>query len=269
MNNPVTGFADVSGAKIYYEVGGEGHPLILLHAGIGDSRMWDDQFAVFAEHYRTVRYDARGFGRTEMVAGPYSAHEDLFGLMRFLGIERAYLLGCSMGGQAIIDFALAHADMAAALIPVGAAVSGFQGRGGSPEDRAEMEAAYGRGDLDTCAEIMLRVWIDGPKRSPDQVSPAIRDRVREMMLIFLRTPDDLGQELEAEPPALDRLGAIRAPTLVIYGDGDQPNIIEIAGLLAEKIPGARKALMAGTAHAPNMERPDEFNRLVLDFLAHL
>ncbi len=103
--------------------------------------------------------------------------------------------------------------------------------------------------------------------SSSQVAPAIRDKVRAMNLIALRTPADLGSEGRLGPPAIDRLGEIRAPTLVIGGDLDQPHVVATTDRLAAEVAGARKALMAGTAHLPNMERPDEFNRLVLDFLA--
>ena len=74
---PKNGFAEVGGARFYYEIAGEGPPLVLLHAGIADGRMWDEQFEVFAEHYQVLRYDRRGFGKTEMVAGAYSHHRDL------------------------------------------------------------------------------------------------------------------------------------------------------------------------------------------------
>jgi pimeloyl-ACP methyl ester carboxylesterase len=269
MQQSGTGFADINGAKIHYEISGEGYPLILLHAGIGDSRMWDDQFFIFAQQYRTIRYDARGYGKTEMVAGRYAHPDDLFGLMAFLGIERAYLLGCSMGGSAIIDFTLEHPEKVGALIAVASSLSGFELDSGSPAQRAAMQAAYQQGDLAECAEIMTPIWVDGPQRGPDQVSAAIRQKVREMMLITLQVPDDLGEEQAAEAPALNQLGAIRTPTLVIYGDRDQPDILSIAGLLSARIPGARRVVMPGTAHLPQMEQPEAFNRIVLDFLAGL
>src|SRR4051812_9978431 len=96
-----TGFAAVNGVQIYYEIAGSGHPLVLVHAGIADRRMWDAQFPVFAQHYRVIRYDMRGFGKTAMVAGSFAHHDDLHGLLTFLGVERAYLLGCSKGGGMI------------------------------------------------------------------------------------------------------------------------------------------------------------------------
>jgi 3-oxoadipate enol-lactonase len=101
-----TGTADVNGARMYYEVVGEGEPLVLVHAGIADSRMWEAQITAFADRYRVIRYDMRGFGRTQIVEGPFSHHEDLRSLLDFLGLDRANIVGCSMGGGAVLDFAL-------------------------------------------------------------------------------------------------------------------------------------------------------------------
>src|SRR5919112_4353346 len=113
------GMAEVNGARIYYEVAGEGEPLVLVHAGIADSRMWEGQVAAFAARYRVVRFDLRGFGKTEMVEGPFSHHEDLRGLLDFLGVERTHLVGCSMGGGAVLDFALEYPERVGDLVLVG------------------------------------------------------------------------------------------------------------------------------------------------------
>ena len=110
-----TGFTSVNGTEFYYEIAGEGQPLALIHAGICDSRMWDDQFEVFARRYRVIRYDLRGYGKTRPVGGEFSHYEDLRGILRHLGIERAILLGCSMGGETCINAALAYPQMVSGL----------------------------------------------------------------------------------------------------------------------------------------------------------
>jgi pimeloyl-ACP methyl ester carboxylesterase len=111
-----TGFAQVSGAPLYYEIAGAGHPLVLIHEGIADSRMYDDQFGAFAQRYRVIRYDVHGFGRSGIPAGPFSGHEALHDLLHVLGVERTYLLGMSMGGGIAIDFTLTYPTMVDALI---------------------------------------------------------------------------------------------------------------------------------------------------------
>ena len=262
-----TGTADVNGATLHYETAGEGEPLVLVHAGISDSRMWDAQVDAFSRRYRTVRYDLRGFGRSPMVEGPYSHHTDLRALLDALEVERAAFVGCSMGGGAVIDFALENPERAEALVLVGAAVGGFEFDEGPPEEWGELVAADGAGDLERVSELEVRMWVDGPRRGPDVVDPAVRDLVREMNLIALKNEAaQLGEELEPERPAASRISKIQAPTLVLVGDEDRARTLAAADLLEEKIPNVRKTVMAGTAHLPNMERPGEFNRLVLDFL---
>lgn len=261
------GKAEVNGARIYYEVAGEGGPLVLVHAGIADSRMWDEQFAAFAGNYRVIRYDMRGFGQTEMVEGPFSHHEDLRGLLDSLGVGQTHIVGCSMGGGTVLDFALEYPGRVGNLVLVGSAVGGFNPDFGPPKERDDLVAADEAGDLELVSELEVRMWVDGPGRSPEDVEASVRDLVREMNLIALQNEaTGLGDELEPEPPAADRLPDVQAPTLLIVGDEDQPRIFAAADLLEKELPNVRKVIMHGTAHVPNLERPEEFDRIVLDFL---
>src|SRR5687767_3862126 len=98
MTHLQSGYADINGATLYYEVAGAGPPLIMLHGHLLDSGQWDDQFAAFAQRYRVIRYDARGFGRSSQPPAPFAHYEDLRGLMDALAVEHAYLMGCSGGG---------------------------------------------------------------------------------------------------------------------------------------------------------------------------
>ena len=259
--------ADVNGAMLYYEVAGEGEPLVLVHAGIADSRMWDGQVETFARRYRVIRYDLRGFGKTGTVEGTYSHHEDLRGLLDALGIEQAHLVGCSMGGGAVLDFALRYPERVGALILVGAAVSGFEGDFEPPEQWDELVAADKAGDLERISELEVRIWVDGPARRPEEVDAAVRDLVHEMNLVALQNEaSGIGEELPPDPPAVDRLSEVRAPALILVGDADQRRTLAAADLLADGLPNARRVVMTGAAHLPNMERPEEFNRILLDYL---
>jgi pimeloyl-ACP methyl ester carboxylesterase len=266
-----TGLATVHGAQLYYEVAGDGHPLVLLHEGIADCRMWDDQMDAFARGFTVVRYDLRGFGRSDMPPDAFSHRADLASLLDYLGVERAYLLGMSLGGQVATDFAIERPDRVAALVLAGAALGGKQ-----PSEeliaqwKAIDEAAESDGDLARAVEMELRMWVDGLRRTPDQVDPAVRERVRQMdTAIFARAQQPQGEEQRLAPPAIGRLGEIHVPALVMVGDGDQPDVVATADLLARGIAGARKRVLHGVAHVPNMERPQEFNRIVLEFLADL
>ena len=262
-----TGTAEINGARIHYEVTGEGAPLVLVHAGIADSRMWESQLMAFADRYRVIRYDMRGFGRTQIVEGPFSHHEDLHSLLDFLDLDHAHLVGCSMGGGAVLDFALEYPDRVENLVLVGSAIGGFRPDFEPPKEWDELVTADESGDLELVSELEVRIWVDGPERSPEDVDPSVRDLVREMNLIALRNEaTELGEEWQPEPPTADRLPDIQAPTLLIVGDEDQPRVFAAADLLEKELPNSRKVIMHGTAHLLNMERPEEFNRIVLDFL---
>ncbi|MGI8854926.1 MAG: alpha/beta fold hydrolase [Thermomicrobiales bacterium] len=266
-----SGYAEANGARLYYETAGAGHPLIMIHAGIANLHYWDDQWEPFARAYRVVRYDIRGYGKSVMSPGPYNVRADLFALMRVLGIDHAYLMGASIGGGIVIDFALEHPEMVDALIPV---VSGLSG--GPPPSEEElrqwkeieeaMDAAREEGNLDLIDEITARLWVDGPSRTPEQVDPAVRSRVLAMLRDNRDAEGAEDTPVRASPPAHGRLGGIHVPTLAIAGDLDIPEIMVNTDLIVAGIPGARKVVMHGVAHAPNMEQPEEFNRIVLDFL---
>ena len=262
------GFGRVNGASFHYEVMGEGEPLVLVHPGIADGRMWDGQFEAFAGRYRVIRYDMRGFGRTVVTSGgTYSHHDDLRGLLDYLGIEQARFVGCSMGGKTVIDFALEFPGRTRALVLVGSAVGGFEPDVDPPKEWDELVAADEAGDLERVSELEVRVWVDGPYRGTDRVEPAVRDLVREMDLIDLKNEAaGSGDEQPLQPPAANRLTEIQIPALVVVGDRDRPEIVATADLLEERLPNAQKVVMTGTAHLPNMERPEEFNRIVLEFL---
>ncbi len=267
MHDKEAGDAVVNGARLAYEVVGEGELLVLVHAGIADMRMWAPQVGPFSEYRRVVRYDMRGFGKSPMVAGPFSHHEDLCGLLDSLGVGRASFVGCSMGGKTVIDFALENPGRVEALVLLGAPVGGFDPDTEPPKEWEEMVAADEIGDLEHLSELEVQVWVDGPHREPDVVDPAVRDLVHEMNLIALRNEaSGLGDERPLEPPAVGRLDEIQAPTLVIVGDLDHPEILAAADLLTREVPRAEKAIMHGTAHLPNIERPEEFNTLVIEFL---
>jgi pimeloyl-ACP methyl ester carboxylesterase len=273
------GFAEVNGTTLYYEVAGAGHPFVLIHGHLLDRRSWDDQFDIFAQHYRVVRYDQRGFGDSGLIAQgePYSDRQDLYELMRFLSMESAYLMGVSGGGALAIDFTLEHPEMVDALIPVTAGLSGFQPSEEEMQKHPEvmrlysgLREAFERHDIPRAVELSLELWTDGPGRLPARAIPEVRERVREMTTRNWQRPDDEAQSenppVPIEPPAVGRLSQIRVPTLVILGEWDAPNPLE---RLAAEIPGAKKVVMAATAHHPFMEKPVEFNQIVLDFLGSL
>ena len=262
-------FAEINGTTLYYEVTGTGHPLVLIHAGIADSRMWDDQWNVFAEQFRVIRYDIRGCGRSPAPPVEFSLRDDLLGFLQLLGVSKTYLVGGSMGGGIAIDFTLEHPEMVAALIPVCAGVSGRKPSDALIAKWGEVDAAFEASGIAAANEIELQMWVDGPRRTAEQVDPMVRERVGVMNANNFAMMSEEARPLPLDPPALDRLGEIRVPTLVIVGSLDQPDTLESGELLTAGIPGAAKVEIARTAHMPSMERPEEFNRVVLNFLRNL
>lgn len=267
------GYVDIGDGKIYYEIEGDGEVLVLIHAGFVDSRMWDGQWEAFSRHYRVLRFDMSGFGKSDPATGPVSRRQELYLLLQKLGIERAHLLGCSMGGETAIDFTLEHPDIVLSLIVVNGTPGGFEMRGEPPFQVLEMLQALEQGDLDRVSDLQLSLWVDGTFRKPEQVNPLIRQRAAEMNRIAVENGTwataDSNPLNPLNPPAAGRLFEINVPALIIAGSLDNPEILRAADLLANKIKKAKKIIILDTAHLPNMEKPVEFSHIVLDFLNHL
>jgi len=269
-NNILFGIADINGAQLFYEIKGNGHPLLLVHAGVADSRMWEAQFEAFAETYQVIRFDLRGFGRSNMPSGSFSNYGDIKALLDFLGIKAVFLLGISFGGLIALDFTLAYPDYVKALVLGAPSVSGA-----SPSERIrqfweEEGAMLEKGDLEGATELNLKLWVDGPHRETNQVNAEVRELVGEMQLAIFKkeTPEDV-EEIDLDPPAIGRLGEVKIPVQVMVGDLDLEEKLELADRLVRELPSCKKVVVPSVAHMLNMEKPDEFNRSVLDFLSNI
>ncbi len=256
----------INGARIHYERAGQGLPVILLHAGVADSRMWEPQVAAFAKHFDVIRPDLRGFGKSELPPTAWSPFDDVLGLIAVLGLKPAHIVGCSIGGGIAIDFALAHAERVSKLVLVGPGIGGRSFGANYPELFAEVEAAEKTGDTDAINRAEIRLWLDGPRRQEGYVREPLRELVLEMNGGNFESDFKSAPIQHLDPPAAERLHEITAPTLVVVGDEDAPPIFDAVEMLMEKVPHARKAVIHDAAHLPNLEHPDEFNRIVLEFL---
>lgn len=265
-----TGYVTIGDGKLYYEMAGEGDTVVFSHAGFVDSRMWNGQWDVFAQHYRVVRFDMRGFGKSDPVRGPIARREDLYALLKQLGVKQAALIGCSLSGEVILDFALEHPEMVSALVPVSAVPGGFEMQGEPPPFLMEMMTAAQQGDLDRASELQNRIWVDGMFRQPNQVDPAVRQLAGEMNRIALQNGTFAKAEMTPHnpltPPAVTRLKEIGVPTLIIDGGLDHPEILRAAEVMATTMPNAQKVILADCAHVPNMEKAAAFNEAVMEFL---
>jgi 3-oxoadipate enol-lactonase len=275
LNNPspASGFAPVHNGSLYYEVAGTGRPVLLIHAGVADSSMWDAQFALFSQSYRVIRYDTRGFGKSRTENTEFSNRQDIVDLFSHLGIENACVIGISRGGQIAIDFTLDHPERVSALIPVAAGVSGYEYQAGDNEKAVHeveifnhMDELWEKNAFDELADLEAHVWADGPSQPVGRASPQICEYLRKIVRANYTRQDGQVTAMPLSPPAANRLSEIQVPTLVLVGEYDSLATIAVADYLEKEIMGARKMVFQATAHMIPLEQPTKFNEIVLDFL---
>ena len=264
----VNSLVPINGTNLYVETAGKGEVILLIHAGVGDSRMWDEQFHKFSKTHYVIRCDLRGFGKSKMSPGPFAYHKDIAAVLEYLEIKETVVIGASFGGYVALNFALTYPDFLKALVLVSPALDGYQFK--SPEIlnfvAKENELLENR-DLISATELNVKMWVDGPQRNPKEVDQKVRERVREMQMnIFTQPESDNAEEIELSPPAIKRLSEVEVPTMIISGNLDVIEFQGISSLLANNIKNAKQVTMPGAAHLPNMEKPNEFNQIVFDFV---
>jgi 3-oxoadipate enol-lactonase len=255
-------FLSVPGGRVYYEVFGAGYPLVLIHDGLAHSAVWDAQVAAFAPHYRVIRYDRRGYGRSDAPTAPYSNVEDLRALLQALAVERAVLVGSSAGGGLVIDYTLAHPEQVEALILSGPVVNGLG------YSYHFLRRAYANFGADMAATI--EKWVNDPYF----VAPgndAARARLRELLIACPQNFDPASGRYTTEPaaPALAHLGEITVPALLLVGDRDIPDVHAHVGAIEAGIRGARRVVIPNAGHLSYLEQPQAFDHEVEDFLSLL
>ena len=261
--------APIAGGRLAYEVSGDGPALILIHGSLLDRRLWDAQVPVLAQRHRVVRYDARGHGASSSAAMPFAHERDLHDLMQALRLDRATLIGLSMGGRIALQFTLTYPERVAALVIVASGMDDYTYEPEVHACRATMSTAIEeRGAIAEATDAFLRTWVIGPRRTPEQVSAAVLKAARRMVERSLSQPslDDLEEPFS--PSIRSRLRELQAPALVMVGEHDLPDMLMIADQLAAGLPGAEQVLVPGAGHLVNLEQPDVFNSTVSAFLAN-
>ncbi|MFE7403092.1 alpha/beta fold hydrolase [Streptomyces sp. NPDC057557] len=249
---------------------GTGRPLVLLHGGFLDHTMWDDQIPYFAPRYRVIAPDARGHGRSANAAAPFRHTDDLAALLRHLDTGPAVLAGVSMGASVAVDTALEHPELVSAVVVSGAGTSEpYFTDSWTTGIWAAWQAAMAAGDLDASVEAFT-LFAAGPDRTLDDLAPDVVGRLREM------TRGTLSKHAPGEPdlriPVHDtwnRAAKIDVPVLAINGAIDSPDHLGMAERLTRTVVNGHAISIDGTAHFPNMERPDVFNKALEDFLRTL
>lgn len=264
--------ADINGTVLHYTLQGEGAPLVLIHAGVADSRGWQHQIEAFAQDYQVLAYDLRGYGQSKMPAHEtYTHHEDLHALLTHLGIQSAYMVGMSMGGKTAINFTLTYPEMIKRLVLIGSALDGYPLQGDYLEKMwALASEVFTKQGYAPAAEIEMETWLIGPGRSVDAVPEDVRTLVSEMIQVSYihEIAAEEAEEKDLAPPATERLPEIKVPTLVLIGEYDVPVMHEIATKLDAEILISQKIILPNTAHLPNVEIPVVLNQHIRDFLRH-
>ncbi len=267
----VSDYVQVDNGKLFYEVTGEGPPLVLIHAGFLDSRMWDEQFKLFSENFKVIRYDVRGFGKSDPPRHKFTNSNDLYTLLKHLKIPKTSIIGVSNGGAIALDFAVEHPEMLERLILVGTGVRGYEN---TPEeekiwDRFDevmkpQEVAVKENRLADAVEMDVNVWAAAQ-------NPTNRKRTLEIAMDNAHTHvEPPGKwHVKQGTPTFRRLGEINVPTLLIVGDRDVEGMRLLSKRLQGLISNSKLITIEGADHVVSLSKPKEFNRTALEFLQQL
>lgn len=259
-----SGFLDVGGSKLFYEVVGTGPPIVFLHDGHMDCTSWDAQSEFFGNQYRVIRYDRRGYGKSMPATAPYSNIDDLRALLSHLEATNVVLVGCSAGGRLAIDFTLEHPSLVRRLVLVGPVVSGLD-----YSEHFERRVSQGFRPLRERDDVGATItnWINDPWLIAS-TNHFAKEHFREIMTA---NPHNITRTSRysrpPSQPAIRRLAEIRIPTLIVVGEQDIPDVHAHCGAIQAAVPKAERVVMPGTGHFVHFERPAAFNNLITRFLA--
>ena len=249
---------DVNGARLWYDEAGSGDAVLLIHGGLGDSGLWEPVVPLLAERFRAIRTDLRFYGRSTGPAVPWSWQDDIVGVLDALGIEKAALVGLSLGGKLALDVALAYPERLWAVVGVAPGLGGHDGAAYSEEQGVRYEAAEAEGDLDAAMAIDFEVWA--PLGADDRI-----------WALWHATPDANPLPPGLEPvaatgaPAKERLGELAVPTLIVTASHDPAGMREIGPLVARDAPDARHVEL-DSDHYVTLREPELLSSVLVEFL---
>jgi pimeloyl-ACP methyl ester carboxylesterase len=275
MSDPVVSKTlDVPGGRISYEEGGRGRPIVLLHEGIADRRMWDREFSLLGRDHRVVRYDLRGYGGSAPATSEYSPVRDLVALLDHLALTRPLIVGPSVGGKIALDLTLEFPEKVGALLLIAPGYSGMDydhvpgGKATFERDERLSKAAadaWAAGKLEEATEHLRQLWASSLTGSAlDLFRTMVRDNAKEVF------EERSGRyETREGAPAAARLKEIRVPTRILVGDCDNPAMPHCANFLGRGIVGAKVQLVPGADHLLNLSRPEAFDTALRGFVESL
>lgn len=247
-------------ARLHYKLEGQGPVVVFIHAGIADERMWEADCAALRGQFTTLRYDTRSHGRSSDGDGEFAHHEDLLALLDHLAIERAALVGLSMGGSIAIDFALTYPGRVSALVAAASSVRGFEWSDEMEAADARADEPLERGDIAEAIERNLALWVAGPGREVTAVRATVLALARQMLVDNLARPSVAARQPDYDAFAI--IDELPCPTLFVSGTLDVPDIRRAAEEMAERLEGSRLVEIVGAAHMINLEQPGAFRDLV-------
>ncbi|MFC1780232.1 alpha/beta fold hydrolase [Patescibacteria group bacterium] len=251
------GFLEYNKGKIFYQIDGDGEPIVFIHGFSLDHRMWTKQVEYFSKYYQVITYDMRGFGKSSIPASEYSHHEDLNALLKFLKIKKAHIIGLSLGGEVAIDFTLEYLSEVESLTLLSSSLGGYTKKTYAVKvdwDIRARKKGMHEGKRNWLNHEIFRNIVNNSKTHKDLVD----------MVKYYSGWHWLNNDLREKlgPPAIDRLKEITVPTMICVGENDIKYFKTILGILNKSITESKKVLISGSGHMVNMEEPIKVNKLI-------
>ena len=264
---PSSGLAKINGENIYYEVVGTGTPVVLIHGWSLNLRVWDQQVPALKDHFRVIRYDRRGFGKSSGSEDATWDAADLKALLDQLGVKAAHLLGNSQGGRVALQFAREHPDRVLSLTLHGTSSPDGFGLQWTGDDRPRFDE-WAKIARENGIDAFRRVWDAHPLMATPKGNDEARSRLRTLLNDYRggRFLNPVQPSGPVAPVTMEEVRQVRVPTLVIIGESEVPFLQIVARALAYYIPGARLSVIPGGGHMINLIEPGRYNAVVKRFL---
>jgi pimeloyl-ACP methyl ester carboxylesterase len=257
-----SGYVNVDGGKLFYEAAGKGENIVLLHDGIVNLRIWDEQFTLFAQKYRVIRYDRRGYGKSSDPQTQYSHIEDLNQVFIQLKVDKAVVFGMSSGGKLAIDFALTYPEKVKGLVLIGAVVSGF----GYTSHMDTRGGTFNLSDFPDPVKLIKHFILDDPY---EIYSGNVKAKEKVMKLLPYMARDNRVPTRPPQKIAIKCLSEIKVPTLILVGEFDIPDVHAHAGAINAGIQNSKREIIPKSGHLIPVEQPKLFMEAVTNFLAKI
>jgi 3-oxoadipate enol-lactonase len=258
--------------QVYYEFQGSGDPVVLIHGLSLDRRMWDAQFETLAVDHQVIRYDMIGHGLSSGATGSVRSWENLRDLLDFLDVDRAHIVGLSMGAGVAVDFALEFPEMTTSLVAMDGAQAGYSWNS-SPGEFLDRLSGYMDISNSQGLRPALEQWIADPLFAPARALPEVNSRLEDIVLeghtalgtgaaFFL---PNIYKYAHPQPQANSRLADIQARTLIVTGELDLPDFHNAGRIMLRRVPGAQSVLVPEAGHMVPMEKPAATSQLLANF----